>query len=293
MRQHENVPLRVVLGAAGAAKNLMRCPRLEHGLLPGRAFHDARQNDGPRGKIDPGRKRFGARTNGQKFLLEQIFDDPAVLRQDPRVVNAHAADEYLLKFRSGPLRKVKPAQFAHQARPGFRRDEFLPPDLLSHSPALVTVEAENERRGHTFVLVSKAQKLDLLHERLISHPLKNERDLAHVALHDLQLVVVLVLEPVRELDGISNRRGKKQKPDVLREERERKFPDDPALRVVKIMEFIHHDRLNVTEIVEFLRVEQTIEEDLGHDDQNLRARVYFVIPGHQANIVLGKAPTDG
>ena len=106
-------------------------------------------------------------------------------------------------------------------------------------------------------------------------------------------MVVLVLEPVRELDGISNRRRKKQKPDVLREKRKREFPDDPTLRVVEIMELIHHDRLNVTKFIEFLRVEQPVEKDLGHNDQDLRVRVHFVISRHQPNIVLGKAPTDG
>ena len=90
MRQRVDVPFGVELRSTGAAKDLVGRTGVDDFLFPKRPFHKRCDHDGPRRQVDPGCEGFGAKCDAQQLLLEQLFDDAAVLWQQPRVVNADA-----------------------------------------------------------------------------------------------------------------------------------------------------------------------------------------------------------
>ena len=173
----------------------------------------------------------------------------------------------------------------------FWRHQFLTANFFRHSPAFFAVEAEDQRRRHPFLFAPKTHQLDLLHERLVSDPLENERDFTFMALHDFQSVPMLKIKPVRKLDRISDRRRKEKKTHVFRQKRERKLPHDAAFRVVEIVEFVHHDGMHVLKIIKIFRMQKTIEEDLRHDDEDLGVRIHFVVSRHESNVICRESPT--
>ena len=80
--------------------------------------------------------------------------------------------------------------------------------------------------------------------------------------------------------------------DVLRQQRERQFPDDAALRVGEAVELVHDHGGDARE-VEPVRVQQAIEQDLGDDDEDAGVRIDLAVAGDQADVVAGEAPPHG
>ena len=74
----------------------------------------------------------------------------------------------------------------------------------------------------------------------VADPMKRQRHLAVAALHQFQLAIVAVLQPLRELEGVAHRGRKQQRADVLRQQAERQFPDDAPLAIVEAVELVHH-----------------------------------------------------
>ena len=58
------------------------------------------------------------------------------------------------------------------------------------------------------------------------------------------------------------------------------------------MKLVHHDRRHFRE-VKVIAVEQTVEQNLGDDDQHLGVRIDFVVACDESHIFRLKSPTDG
>ena len=77
-----------------------------------------------------------------------------------------------------------------------------------------------------------------------------------------------------------------------RQHAERQFPDDAALLVGEVVELVHDDGRDVVEI-EALRMQQAIEQDFGHDDEDAGVGIDAAIAGDEADVVGLEAPAHG
>ena len=83
----------------------------------------------------------------QQLALEQVLDDPAILRQQAGVMDADAAVQHLLQLRADALRPVELVDLGVQQRPSAASaSSGKPLELLGDAPALVAVEAEDQGR---------------------------------------------------------------------------------------------------------------------------------------------------
>ena len=71
----------------------------------------------------------------------------------------------------------------------------------------------------------------------------------------------------------------------------RQLPHDAPLGIVEAVELVHHHRADLGEIKR-RRMQQTVEQDLRHDDQDPRVGIDPPIPGDQSDIVRAKPPPD-
>ena len=146
MRQGEDETLLVELRPAGAAENLMGRTRVDQLLFAGFPFQKARQHDRSRRQIDPRSQRFRADADREQLFLEQVFDNPLVLRQDSRVMHADAAHQELLQLRADAFGPIVLGELGHELLL-LAVAEHLPAfEFLGGPPAFVAVEAEDERR---------------------------------------------------------------------------------------------------------------------------------------------------
>ena len=149
-----------------------------------------------------------------------------------------------------------------------------------------------------------------------------QRHLSLIAFHEFQPPVVALPQPVQKLDGIADRGRQKQRADVLGQQPQRQFPDDPAFDVGEAMELVHHDRGDVAEVegrrgvgsgkgdsphlceapfgpfrqmgtVPFSApsaVQEAVQQDFGHHHQYPGIGVLAAVAGHEADIIRLKTP---
>ena len=79
---------------------------------------------------------------------------------------------------------------------------------------------------------------------------------------------------------------------MSRQHAERQFPDDAALLIGEVVELVHNDGRDVTE-VEALLVQQAIQQDFGHDDEDASVRIDAAVAGDEADVVGLEAPAHG
>ncbi len=167
------------------------------------------------------------------------------------MVHAHAAEQHLPQFGPDALR---PVELVHDGvdLPALPAPEQVEPfQLLGRGPAFVAVEAKNQRRRLPRRLVPLDHVQEQFAQELIGHPVISERDLAFLALDQIDLALMAALQPLDEFVGIADRGGEQQQSRRFRQHRQRQFPDDAALQIAEVMEFIHDHGGHVVEIESF------------------------------------------
>src|SRR5262249_8688178 len=129
-------------------------------------------------------------------------------------------------------------------------------------------------------------------EELIGNPAEIERYLAVGTLDKFQSPSVATFEPQEELDRVADRRRQQQQSHRFRQQRQREFPDDAAFGVGEAVEFVHDDGEDVVEIERF-DVQQTIQQNLRHDDEDFGVGILAAIAGDEADVGLLETPADG
>ena len=207
-------------------------------------------------------------------------------------MDADASLQNLLQFRTGSFRPVVPGQVVHEAFLLSVRQQAFAFELLGDRPAFVAIETENEGRRAACRLVSVGHDFQLFAQELISNPLVGQRNLAIGTLNELDFSIEAAAQPDNEFGRVSDRGRQQQHADVRRQHREREFPDDAPFRIGEAMEFVHYDRRDSAEIERF-GVQQPVQQDFGHDDEDLRVAVDAPVSGHESDGLFGKTPTDG
>ena len=131
---------------------------------------------------------------------------------------------------------------------------------------------------------------------MILVPLKHQRDFSLVRLDDFQLPMVPRFQPDSELLRVPDRCRQQQRTNSRGKKPKREFPDDSPFRVVKLMEFVHDNRVDVVKIrggvlrrIAF-RLKKSIEQNFRNDDQNFGVRIDFAVAGNQTNVVGVETP---
>ena len=213
--QGEDVSPGVELRAPGAPEDLVGAAGVDHPLLARGPFDDAGQHDASGRQVDAGRERLGAGGDGEQLPLEQLLDDPAILGQHARVVNAHAAQQEVPQLGPGPFGEVVVFQLLGQPGLLVAGQDPLALDLLGHAPALLAVEAEDQGGRAADLLVAGGHVFELLGQQRVGHPVELQRHAALAPLDQLHAAVVAGAEPVDEFQRVSHRGRKQQNADVL------------------------------------------------------------------------------
>ncbi len=205
------------------------------------------------------------------------------------MVNAHAAMQQLLQLRANALRPIEPVHLVDQLRALRLGNQVAALQLLGDVPALLTVEAEDQGRSAADVGFAFGHERQLFIEQLIADPAVAQRHAALGPFDQLQLAAVRLVEPAQELAGVAHRGRQEQQSHMRGQHGQRQFPNDPALHVGEAVKLVHYHGRDVREI-EGARLQQPIEQNLGHDDQHLGARVHTAIARYQADVFGLKAP---
>jgi hypothetical protein len=93
---------------------------------------------------------------------------------------------------------------------------------------------------------------------------------------------------------------------VLRQQRERQLPDDAALQIGEVVKLVHDHGRDVGEVERFLaerhivgqirfavRVQQSIEQNLGDNDEDAGIGINAAIAGDESDIVGFEPPAHG
>ena len=78
---------------------------------------------------------------------------------------------------------------------------------------------------------------------------------------------------------------------MARQQTQSELPNDAAFDIVEAMELVHHNCPHIVEVKRFL-VQQSIQQNLGNDHQDLRTRIHFPVTRHQANFIRVKSPLN-
>ena len=287
--QDVDVALLVELRAPGAAENLVGRAGLQQFLFLRWSLHDAGQHHAACRQVDARRKRLGAHGDGEEFVLEEFLDDPPVLGQQAGVMDPHAAQEDLPQFRPRPLAPVVTRELFDE--PGLLAfaEDLLALDLLGQRPALLAVEAEDQGGGPPRLVVAGGHFFEVLAQQHVAHPMETQRHLAFLALDQFELALVAVAEPVDEFHGVAHGGREQEGADLRRQQAQREFPDHAALGIGEAVKLVHHHGADLAE-VEGLAVQQAVQQDFGHDDQDAGVGVLAAIAGHQADVVGMETP---
>ena len=157
---------------------------------------------------------------------------------------------------------------------------------------MVAIEAEHERGDGAVRLVARGHLFQLFAQQLVRHPVEGERHLAVGALDQFQPPLVVLPQPAHEFDRVAHRGRQQQGPHVLGQQPQGEFPHDAPLAVIEGMELIHHDHADVGKVERFA-VQQPVEQDFGHHDQDPSLRVLPAVAGDQPHVAGREPPLDG
>src|SRR4051812_20966745 len=111
------------------------------------------------------------------------------------MMHPHAAMKHLLHLRSDALAPLELADLRMQGRLLVRLQERQALELLRQAPALLAIEAEDERGHLARVAVPLGHGDELLGEKLIGDPLVRQRNAPLGTLHELELSLMAAPEP--------------------------------------------------------------------------------------------------
>ena len=98
-------------------------------------------------------------------------------------------------------------------------------------------------------------------------------------------------QPASELHRIADGRRKQHRLHMAWQQTQTELPNDAPFAIVEAVKLIHHDSPHVVEVKGFF-VQQSVQQNLRDDDQNLRARIHFPVSSHQANFIRIETPLD-
>ena len=171
-------------------------------------------------------------------------------------------------------------------------------DQENKEKAAQKAETEQQRRGSARFVVSQRHFLDEVFQKMLLVPLKHQRNCSLVRLDDFQLSIMPRFQPDGELLRVPDRRRQQQRPNSRGKKPKREFPDDSPFRVVKLMEFVHDDRVDIVEIQggtlrrRAFGLKKPIEQNFRNDDQNLGVRIDFAVAGYQPDVVGVESPLN-
>ena len=97
----------VELRPAGPAEDLVGDAGVDQLLRAEGALHQRREDHRARREVDAGRQGLGADDDGEELALEEVLDNDAILRQEPRVVDADPAVEQALELGANSKAEVE------------------------------------------------------------------------------------------------------------------------------------------------------------------------------------------
>ena len=289
--QRQHVSLVVKLRSARPAKDLVCRAGLDQLQLRGWPLHQAGEHDRPRGKIDARRERFRAQADREQPLLKQVFDNPPEAGEHSGVMHANAPHENLLQLRPGPVPEVVLGQFSRKGLLLARLEQRAALEFFRDAPAFVPAEAEDQGGGEPEVGGTVGHLFEQFVQGLIADPAEVERNLAFLALDEVEIATVAGFQPAEEFDGVSHRRREEHQPHMRGEQREREFPDDAPLGVGEAVEFIHHHGIDPVELFE-RALQQAVEENFGDHHQDGGLGVDPAVARHEADLLGSSSPAD-
>ena len=170
-----------------------------------------------------------------------------------------------------------------------RRQQILATHLLCHTPALVPVETEDQRRSIPGRLITRRHLLQVVRQKLVRHPAKIQRNSPLLTLQQTQTTTMITRQPDHKIRRIPHSRTDQQQTTMPRQHPQTQLPHNPPLRIVEAVKFIHHHGRHVVKRL-LLRIQQTIQQNLSHHHQNRSLHVLTTIARHQTYALLRKSP---
>ncbi len=117
-----------------------------------------------------------------------------------------------------------------------------------------------------------------------------------VGRHQLQTTIVTGTQPAKKHRGVADRGRKQQQSRRRRQQTQRQLPDHPTLGIVETVELVHHHRVNVAQVRRSPvrnRIQQPVQQHLGHHHQHPCVGVHSPVAGDQSNRVSRVTPSLG
>ena len=243
----------------------------------------------------PGGERFRADADRQQLLLKQRLDDrggsAATGPRDGRRRRAPGTGGACCPRRSRS-RTIRAASNI-ACRVALQRRGSCRFRTSADFPADAAVEAEDKRRCAAGGVFALRHPLDEVGKQLVADPMEVQRHATLGALDERHQTAEASRHPIHELAGRTDSRRQQHHAHVCRQQRKSELPHDAALRFIKIVELIHHDGTDMIEAKD-VRMQQAIEQHLGHDDENRRIGVDCPMARHEADRLARVAPAlDG
>ncbi len=275
-RLHDDEAAGVEALAARAPRDLVEVARAQVSGLPPVELAEPREQHGPDRHVDADAERVGPADDLQEAALGELFDQHAVLRQQPGVVQADAVLQPLPDLGSVGARELEVGDDSGERRLLLARADLQAREVLGAAGRVGLREVHHVDRGLAFL----GELLEGARERDFGVG-KFERHRPVARLHGSRRPAVERGQRLLEERGVAERGGHQQEPRAGKRQQGR-LPGHATVAVGVPVKLVHHDVVD-RRVRPF--PEGDVGQDLGGAAQDGGVTVHRCVAGREPHLV--------